>query len=213
MFKTMTTKGKPNENLGSLCPFCQKGHLNKVTHTCNECKLNFLEINLARTSGLIAYRGQGMSTHAGIIAALSFGLFSIAQILLIKDLPDIIFIIFFLLFFGFQLFGFYEIHRFTEYRRIGRFHEMMLSDLKALSIVDDSELLAHFKEKKNKKKSEPTSKSKSNSNSIYQSLIIYITRKLKNKKNINLFYSIFIIIIDITIILYRTYDLALKLCN
>ena len=200
------TESKSNENLGSLCPICQKGHIDEVTHICSTCKINFVEFNLARHSALLDYRGQGMSTHAGIIAALSFGLFSVAQILLKKDLPFITFIIFFILFVGFQLFGFYEIFRLTEYRKSGRWHEMVISDWNALSTVEDTKLGTLIKEKKKSTRAKSKLKYKykrERFNKIFQCLIRFIRNRIEIKESINKYYTLFIIIIDITVILYR----------
>lgn len=189
-----------NEIPEHRCPICKKGKININTYKCDSCHINLFEANLARISALIDYRGTGMSTHAGIIMGICFGLFSIAQILFTKELHERIFRLSFLIFIPIQFFGFYEIHRFTSYRLGGIFHEKILSDWKALSLymVDYSKLVEYLEGKKQSK----TYKSQSISKKIEKNLKS-ISKWMMHKPQIYVIYGIFLFILNGLILLNR----------
>jgi hypothetical protein len=120
------------------CPVCG-GEVDKRMR-CSRCFLDVVNFNLNRTSAKIELNGNGVSMQAGILVALSFGIFSIAQLLWAAELTILGYWLYFAVLLGFELFGLYSLERFLSYRREQVKNRLILSNVDFLKISDSSKL-------------------------------------------------------------------------
>jgi len=120
------------------CPVCG-GELDKRMR-CSKCYLDVVNFNLNRTSAKIELHGNSASMQAGILVALSFGIFSVAQLLWEAELSTLGYWLYFAVLLGFELFGLYSLERFLNYRREQVKNRLILSNVDFLKISDSSKL-------------------------------------------------------------------------
>jgi hypothetical protein len=115
------------------CPFCGNP-IDKITKKCSICKRDIVEFNLSRISAKIELYGNGMSMHAGITVALSFGIFSVIQLLWMDKLSTLGYWLYFAVLIGFEALGYYTLDRFLNYRTAQIKNEFLLKELYYLTI-------------------------------------------------------------------------------
>ena len=117
------------------CPICG-GKVYKITGICTNCKTNVIEHNFQRISALIELYGNGVSMQAGLIIALSIGIFSIIPFILDLQAPPVQQSGFFVLLIIFEGVAYYFIHRYITYRKSQFANEFMIKHDKYLQCTN-----------------------------------------------------------------------------
>lgn len=122
-------------NSPEKCPVCG-GDIDQSRMRCSKCYFDVVNYNLSRVSAKIKLQGNSATMQAGIIVALSIGIFSIIPVLREIGLSTLGYWLYFSVLLGFEIFGLYTLERFLNYRNEQRRNEIILNNFQLLKIIN-----------------------------------------------------------------------------